>query len=174
MLQGEIFLDVRPDAHAPFYVKTKEVYVKVLGTVFNLSSYDNLYQTTLVSGSVEVGLASGEVYRLRPSEQITCKAGSEEVDIKQVDTGLYTSWVEGTIIFKDETIEVILQTLSRWYDFDVVYDNPHLKDYKFGVFVNKYGYIDPLLKMLESTDKLSFEVNGRVVSVKESELKRSV
>ena len=38
-LNGEAYLEVTKDAEHPFVVKTEEVEVKVLGTVFNVNAY---------------------------------------------------------------------------------------------------------------------------------------
>ncbi len=55
-LEGEAFFDVSKNAQKPFYVKTSDISMKVLGTSFNVKSYsdENTIQTTLVSGSVVI------------------------------------------------------------------------------------------------------------------------
>ena len=55
-LTGEAFFEVKRNSRRPFYVQTKDVTIKVLGTKFNVKSYpDELTsETTLVSGSVEI------------------------------------------------------------------------------------------------------------------------
>jgi ferric-dicitrate binding protein FerR (iron transport regulator) len=56
MLKGEAFFEVTKNAHRPFYVKTKDVTIRVWGTKFNVKSYpdENTSETTLVSGLVEI------------------------------------------------------------------------------------------------------------------------
>lgn len=56
ILNGEAFFEVKKNSHRPFYVKTKDVTIRVLGTTFNVKSYpdENTSETTLVSGSVEI------------------------------------------------------------------------------------------------------------------------
>jgi len=55
-LDGEAIFEVSHNKNHPFYVVTRDMEVKVLGTVFNLSAYldDNTTNTTLESGSVEL------------------------------------------------------------------------------------------------------------------------
>jgi transmembrane sensor len=55
-LTGEAFFEVKKNSKRPFYVQTKDVTIRVLGTVFNVKSYpdENTSETTLVSGSVEI------------------------------------------------------------------------------------------------------------------------
>jgi ferric-dicitrate binding protein FerR (iron transport regulator) len=56
ILNGEAFFEVKKNKHRPFYVKTKDITIRVLGTKFNVKSYpDELTtETTLVSGKVEI------------------------------------------------------------------------------------------------------------------------
>lgn len=56
ILDGEAFFDVKKNSASPFLVKTKDITVRVLGTTFNVKSYpdDNLTETTLVTGKVEI------------------------------------------------------------------------------------------------------------------------
>jgi len=55
-LVGEAFFEVKKNSKRPFYVKTKDVTIRVWGTKFNVKSYpdENTSETTLVSGSVEI------------------------------------------------------------------------------------------------------------------------
>lgn len=55
-LTGEAFFDVVKDPKHPFYVKVENMYVKVLGTEFNVQAYpdDERIVTTLLSGSVQL------------------------------------------------------------------------------------------------------------------------
>lgn len=68
-LNGEAFFDVAKDHKHPFIVHTGKMTVKVLGTKFNVKSYNNdaTSETTLIKGAVEVTLAD------RPSDRIILK-----------------------------------------------------------------------------------------------------
>ncbi|NWJ52921.1 MAG: FecR family protein [Bacteroidetes bacterium] len=56
VLNGEAFFEVKKNKHRPFYVKTNDITIRVLGTKFNVKSYpdENTTETTLVSGKVEI------------------------------------------------------------------------------------------------------------------------
>ncbi|MFN8254341.1 MAG: FecR family protein [Bacteroidales bacterium] len=55
-LEGEGFFDVTKNAAKPFFVKTKDIVIKVLGTTFNVKSYanDKTTETTLLTGKIEI------------------------------------------------------------------------------------------------------------------------
>ena len=83
--------------------------------------------------------------------------GSNSIQVRTVDTSFYTSWVKGKINFKDQRLEDIMKTLSRWYDMNVVYENEKLKNIRFGCNLNRYEEITPFVKLLEKTERSTRE-----------------
>lgn len=165
-LEGEGYFEVAKNG-VPFVVKTRGMRVEVLGTTFNLSAYpdDDAYQATLVNGSVKVVADNGESLLLKPSQQVTLDADNGEMEVRTVDTSFYTSWVQGKINFKDQRLEDIMETLSRWYDMEVSYDSPGIRDLRFGCSLDKHESIEPLLQLLEKTEKVSVKVNGKYIEL---------
>jgi ferric-dicitrate binding protein FerR (iron transport regulator) len=55
-LEGEAFFEVAKDSSRPFIVHTSDIDIKVLGTAFNVKSYEKekTIETTLIHGSIEV------------------------------------------------------------------------------------------------------------------------
>ncbi|MDR1224311.1 MAG: DUF4974 domain-containing protein [Tannerella sp.] len=163
-LQGEACFTVA-ESDRPFIVKAKGFEVEVQGTVFNVSAYEgDRRHTTLVEGSVEVRTAGGAGRILKPSEQASIEEGSDELSVCRVDVSEYTSWVNGKISFKDRRLEDILKNLSRWYEIEVEYSDPELKDLRFGCHVDRYGEIAPFLELLEKTGKVNVAVHDHKIT----------
>jgi ferric-dicitrate binding protein FerR (iron transport regulator) len=75
-LEGEAFFDIAEDKDKPFFVRTSDLNIKVLGTSFNVKSYANegTIETTLESGSISIhkeleGKKSDLV--LKPNQRLT-------------------------------------------------------------------------------------------------------
>lgn len=164
-LEGEAYFEVSKTGQ-PFIVQTKGMKIEVLGTTFNISAYANEeYQTTLVSGSVKVQTENGSNRILKPSEQACITPGSNQINVRNVDTAFYTSWIHGKINFKDQRLDDIMKTLARWYDMDVVYENEVTKELRFGCYVNRYNEITPLVKLLEQTGRVTVTVEGKTIKI---------
>ena len=164
-LEGEAYFEVSKTGQ-PFIVQTKGMKIEVLGTTFNISAYANEeYQTTLVSGSVKVQTENGSNRILKPSEQACITSGSNQINVRNVDTAFYTSWIHGKINFKDQRLDDIMKTLARWYDMDVVYENEATKELRFGCYVNRYNEITPLVKLLEQTGRVTVTVEGKTIKI---------
>ena len=102
-LEGEAFFDVVENKHQPFIVRTSSLSVKVLGTAFNVKSYDSdeTIETTLVRGKVSIETnqnKTGEIITLLPHQQAVFKKKSSMMVLaNQVNTETYTAWRTGKL-----------------------------------------------------------------------------
>ncbi|WP_159635020.1 FecR family protein [Sphingobacterium composti Ten et al. 2007 non Yoo et al. 2007] len=122
-LQGEAYFKVnklltQAGERIPFIVRSDRQNIKVLGTEFNISDYQEFTysHTTLVEGKVSVGASM-----LLPSEQYIIQGGKSA--IRHVNPSSYYAWKEGKFDFDDKPLSTILDEISLWYDIKVVYEN---------------------------------------------------
>lgn len=121
-VDGEIFLDVKPDASRPFIVRTGVVTIRVLGTKFNVSAYsgDPDTKVVLVSGSVKAGFGNKAAQMLQPGQMYDYSDG--KASITNVDVERYTSWIHGLYYYERETLAVVASRLSRNYGIEISCD----------------------------------------------------
>lgn len=165
MLSGEAFFDVARDESKPFIVETSRMDVKVLGTRFNVNAYtDNeVVSTTLVDGSVEVASGTQKPITLVPGEQAYGEAG--ELEKREVNIRLYTSWIDGRFMFNNVELEEIAKQISRWYDVEVFFTNENVKRTRFTGGMVKFKPLDDLIRMIESTSPVRFSVKGKTIVI---------
>ena len=77
---------------------------------------------------------------------------------------MYTSWRDGKFYFKAYTFEELVGKLERWYDFTMFYTNESIKNRRFSGVVNKHESLQDMLKFLEMTSDVQFNVKGNVVT----------
>ena len=165
-LSGEAYFEVAKNPSKPFIVQCKDYAVKVLGTSFNVNSYegDETSKTTLATGKVEIDM-DGKQTILKPGQQAIIKDG--EVNVREVDVEGYTTWMYENFRFKSESIQEIMTKLSRWYTIDVFYMNEAVKNYHFTGYLPRYAKIADVLELLSLTTNIKFDVKGRTVTVME-------
>ena len=162
-LDGEAFFDVAKDNKHPFIIKTKLLDFKVYGTSFNIEAYpkSNKVSTTLVKGSLGfVNKKGDELGKLVPGENLLY-SGSDEINITKVSLDLYTSWKEGAITFRNEKLKDVAIKLERWYNVEIVIRNPKLADELYFGTVMKNKPIDQILKVLQITSSLKYQIIPR-------------
>lgn len=167
-LTGEAYFEVAKDMDKPFRVKAKGLVVEVTGTSFNVNAYENSDKiiTTLVEGGVVVKNSSNTgTQLLNPSEQAVFNLVTGETDVKKVDTGLFTAWKDGKLIFQDTRLVEVMEVLSRWYSFDTFYRDPGIKDIKTSGNLDRRADVREFLDIIESTGKINFEIDGKNIVI---------
>lgn len=121
--EGEAYFQVAKNANKPFTVHTPTGPVKVLGTEFNVNAYTvGRVVTSLVSGKVAV--YSGEKsIELKPGSEAVAQGGGLTRN-KDFDMTNTLSWREGIHYFNNATITEVGVMLKRWFDVDLIIDNP--------------------------------------------------
>lgn len=165
-LSGEAYFEVEKDTDRPFYVITDAMKIRVYGTSFNVNTYGDKIQTVLVQGRIGIqGIASPKEYEVRPSELAEFNREGEFVGIRKVDVEAYVGWKDGVLIFENESLEHIMDVLALWYDVDIVFRDPELKEYNFGGYLKKYENIDVILDAISRIVGVKFVVKDKTVTV---------
>lgn len=164
VLSGEGYFEVAKDKTKPFKVMANGTEVTVLGTHFNVSSYEGERQTTvtLAEGSVRVNNEKSSV--LLTPNQSAVSADLGKLKVSNVNVAEVIAWKEGFFVFDNSDIKSIMKTLSRWYDFEIEYKGV-ITTKKFGGTFSRSKNIKDLLSALESFGAVHFSIEGRRVVV---------
>ncbi|MBK0382093.1 FecR family protein [Pedobacter sp. SD-b] len=164
-LSGEAYFEVAHNANAPFRVKTKDQTLTVLGTHFNVNSYDDedFVKTTLLQGSVKVvSVKNNQSKMLTPGQQSVLE--NNQLNVKLADVKNVIAWKNGYFRFNDEDIHVIMNQIARWYDVDIAY-NGNFNDMRFGGYISRDKSINEILNLMQVTKSIRFNIEGRKVIV---------
>lgn len=165
-LEGEAYFEVAKNPDKPFIVRTSKADIRVLGTKFNVKAYrdEDYTYATLNEGKVQVR-KDDLIETLKPNQQIIINNRTSEYKKKEVNASIYSAWVKGQFIFKDERLEDILISLSRWYNVSVFYPEAELKERRFSISIDRYDDIQILLNQMELTHRVDFTMNGSAIIV---------
>lgn len=165
-LTGEAYFSVEHEAERKFIVRTNKADIAVLGTEFGVRNYSEEGEllTTLVKGAVEVK-SDHSVQRIAPGEQ--AKVDDEgKIVVRDVNVDEYVAWKSGRVVFVNARLEDIMDELQRWYDFNVFYSSPELKEVRFTMDIVKYKEVSEIFELMEKIKRISFSVNGNSVILK--------
>ena len=169
---GEVYFEVAKGDRGQSFIVSADgrAEVEVLGTRFNVNSYgdEGEIAVTLLEGSVNfLVAASGISVPLHPGEQARLDDGGS-VRVATVDTRETMAWKDGKFVFDRADIRSIMRQLVRWYDVEVEYRGEVSS--LFGGTISRDVNISRVLRVLERTGKVSFEVEGNTVIVISHEL----
>jgi len=165
-LDGEAYFDVAKDKTRPFVVHTKRMDIQVLGTEFNVSTYasPHYYSTTLVEGSIQITTKNGDKRIIEPSEQAKIYIDDYKIQIANVDVQDVVAWTSGRTVFRNESLEVLANKLSRWYDIEFVVDD-ELKDLKFNGTLTKEKKLLHVLQMLKYVEGVDYKIGKDTIKL---------
>ena len=158
ILEGEAFFEVVKDKK-PFIVKTSFGDVRVLGTAFGINAYVDQPEgyTTLVRGKVSVTAGAGEPLVIQPGEQVVSskdgKTRKQEVNVDE-----FVGWKDGIYVFRDKKLFDIMNTLERWYNISVLFEDESLKSLLFTGNLKRYDDINVFFDALSRTGDLKYRV----------------
>lgn len=169
-MSGEAYFDVTQDKTRPLIVNVDNLDVEVLGTEFNVSSYneDVNIEVVLVEGSVKLS-AKDELQRnsieLSPGQRGSYARISKNVNIDSVNTSLYTSWMQGRLVFRNLTFDQILSKLERHYNIEIENKNTKLGKEVFNASFNEVK-IEEVLSFFNDTHEIEYEIKNNKVFIK--------
>lgn len=166
-LIGEAYFEVEKDKTKSFIVVSRGQELEVLGTHFNVNSYPDeiSIKTTLLEGSVRVSavhtksLAHVGSSILKPGMQSVFNSSGIKLQQLQDPEGAI-SWKSGYFTFNREQLDEIMRKVSRWYGVNVIYKDEQIKFIPFSGTITRFINVSEVLKMLELTGKVKFEIEG--------------
>ena len=167
-LSGEAYFEVTKDAAHPFIVNARKMDIQVLGTKFNVKAYadEDYDKTTLTEGHVRLtAITGGNKADLYPGFQSTIGYSDNHIQIDRANTEEALAWKNGMFIFDSEPLESIMRKISRWYNIDVDFSNPALKQYHFTGRIKRQENVQHMLNMITETARVKFKLNNRTLTI---------
>jgi transmembrane sensor len=159
-LSGEAYFEVSEDKQRPFVVTVNDSEVEVLGTHFNILSYeDEVLTTTLLEGSV-IFKHGGAERIIRPGQAAKLH---KDIRVEEVNIADAVAWKDGVTAFSNADIYSIMRQISRWYDLDVVYQGK-MPDRKFTGKIPRSARLSKVLKVLELSE-INFRIDEKIIVV---------
>ena len=173
---GEAYFEIakledKRKKRVPFYVYSNDQIVEVLGTHFNINSYDNeeYSKTTLLEGSVKIinEKSAAPAKILKPGQQAVIKRGDIQTKIMIADEAQALAWKDGYFLFKNTNIKDVVNELERWYNIDIQYED-EMEFENITGYISRNVKISSVLKMLQLSGIVDYEISGSTIIIKGS------
>ncbi len=163
-LTGEAWFEVTHDEKHPFSVDAGNLDLTVLGTAFNVSAYpdENYTEVVLENGSILVNsdlYAEGMV--MMPSERFVLQDGKASRSLTDPDK--YSSWKEGKLVFRSDSMSEVARRIERWYNVNVELVDSELENYSFRATFED-DPLEEVLKFLSMTSPIRYEITPREIT----------
>ena len=99
---------------------------------------------------------------LTPGEQVVVSLAGNVIK-RDVKVEEYVGWKDGWYIFREKPLEQVMETLARWYDVTVFYQNQSVKNIKFTGNLKRYDSIQTFLEVLAGSEEVKYKLDGNTV-----------
>lgn len=169
-LEGEGYFEVKRNEKIPFFVKTKDLQLQVLGTKFNFRDYpeDHEMVVSLLEGKVGLNnlLREEKEAVLSPDERAVLNKANGLLTVESVTASNASQWTDGYLFFDEELLPDIAKELERSYNVKIHIANDSLKTFRFyGNFVRREQNIQEVLEALASTEKMQYKIEERNITI---------
>ena len=169
-LEGEGYFEVKRNEKIPFFVKTKDLQLQVLGTKFNFRDYpeDHEVVVSLLEGKVGLNnlLREEKEAVLSPDERAVLNKANGLLTVESVTASNASQWTDGYLFFDEELLPDIAKELERSYNVTIHIANDSLKTFRFyGNFVRREQNIQEVLEALASTEKMQYKIEERNITI---------
>jgi transmembrane sensor len=163
-IDGEAFFDVAKDKGKPFIVHTPKTNIRVLGTRFNVNTYDPAkISTALVEGSVNINTAGHDMVTLTPGHEAIFNNDKTGFAVAGFDTGETLSWIQGTYYFHNVSLQQLSKVLERWFAVQVQFKNNTLSGRTFSGVLFKNESLQTFLDNLRSSDAIHAALKDNIL-----------
>lgn len=170
-LSGEAKFTVAKDKKRPFIVKTNDMNIEALGTVFNVSSYaeNSLTVATLVNGKVRVETkvaGDNKEYILEPLQQVVFDKETGKSFSCQARVDFELAWEEGHLVFRNASLEDIMQEIQRKYDVRIYANYKETKGEKLTVIFSNNEPVDEIFRTLKLlVNGFNYRIEGEKIYI---------
>jgi Fe2+-dicitrate sensor, membrane component len=168
VLNGEAYFDVTHNEEIPFIVRTGDVQVKVLGTTFNVESYqeDEFVNVTLETGKVSMNISKlKDEIIMEPNQQVIYNKESHEIQTFTVNAEKITGWKEGRHYYDAMPLRDITRKLKRYYDVDFKFGNEDIGDIIYTIEFDKKESINDILNIFSMERRLNFSMENNLITI---------
>ena len=164
---GEAYFNVQSDRKHPFIINVANRQVEVKGTVFNIRYYpeEELFQTSLEEGVVLVH-SDNRLIELLPGEQLSINTATGKSQLKKMSkVEDYSAWRTGKLMFENMPMENLMQLVERWYNHEIILDDPDLLNLKLSGVLKRNKSIEHFMKVLSLAQSIEYEIKEDTIHI---------
>lgn len=166
-IEGEAFFNVKKATNSIFEVRSNQIIASVYGTKFNFKNFSEDFSSDIVLVEGSLGISnenSNDINMLSPGYKASIDKEVFNISKSKVNSKIYTSWVDGDVIFRNETFEQIIQKLQRLYNITII-NNSKISNQLFNASINvEEEKIEEVLGYFNKIYNIDFQIfNNKII-----------
>jgi len=168
-LLGEAYFEVAQNSAQPFAVSTGNYRIDVLGTGFNVATAKSktAFETILETGKIAItGLQeNSSPIILKPGQRAALNPAGTALEITEVNTGLYTSWRSGLLLFEHKSLQEVMEDLRDYYHVRFEIQDPALAALPISGKLTLSTDINEVMKVVAAVAEVQFTIADDIIRI---------
>ena len=163
-LFGEAFFDVVEDPSKPFIIHTEKLAVRVLGTSFNVRVFPERENVIAVkTGKVLVKSNLNGSIELSTNQMVNVSDAGDISEVIAVNDKVF-AWIDNELIFDDDRIEEVFETLKNWYGVEFILNPKKFSDQRYTARFANPGLPEVMMSLSKFYEfQFKIDENGNVI-----------
>lgn len=158
-LEGEGFFDIAPDPRKLLTIHNGQADILALGTSLNINSYGNNMKVSLVEGSIIVSLRDKKT-QLKAGQELIMDKTTGQMAVDTFNQSYALGWIQGRYNTSGQTMEEVRAALIRWYNVNIVFDNPDLAKQLYNGAFSRGEPLETFLNNLKISGYLDYNIDS--------------
>jgi transmembrane sensor len=165
LIEGEAFFDVKRNPQHPFVVHTGKLNVQVLGTSFNIRSYQKLHHIQVSVATGKVGVVKGGkcLAMLLPGQQLSFLPLTSQYHQQTINANDTQSWKTGYTTLSQANFQELALVINNIFGLSLKAGNAHVNSYLFSLRIQHNLPADQILKVIGQIHNTHFRKEGKDV-----------
>ena len=171
LIEGRAFFDIKHEANHPFLVKTKSLNITVLGTSFDVRTYqkDGTTKVNVITGKVGItrpGHTNEPAIMLLPKQQVVLNKVSSQITKEPTREAVVNLWCKSPLVFEQENLDNVFRAIEKKYNTHIQVDNQKLLDERISITLSNQR-LDTIMEILSFTKHFNYQMaNDSTVIIK--------
>ncbi len=167
-LKGEACFNVAHDENKPFYVHAEHAVVRVVGTRFNVRSWETNPDVVITVAEGKVLVSRTDSTRdentviLTKNEQSTVPLTGPLTHLYNIDAERYFRWMQNEVHFVNSKVSEVVTQLERWYDYQFSFRDPKALDQIISVHI-RGANVEEVIRVISVVTSTNVNRNGRLI-----------
>lgn len=156
--EGEAFFEVAADSTRPFIVETAHLGIQVLGTSFNVKSYETLEDEAVAvhSGIVQVRDSAGVIAKLHATEGVTYNKAKGIVRLEPIDPRRAATWMTGVVHLEKASFSEVAQIVRNLHGIGLSAMDSRINNYRYNITLRADRTLEENLKIICAIHKNNY------------------
>ncbi|UNY98639.1 DUF4974 domain-containing protein [Zhouia spongiae] len=166
-LSGEAYFSVFKDRNKPFIVSAGDLKTKVFGTVFNVDAFQSSskIEVVLVEGSVGLFVEDESSPLMIKPNQLASYVLNQDITVTDVNIEDHVAWVDGVLLFRDESFSEIQRKLERHFGLTIKNYNKTIENRRFSGRFEKES-LEEVLQVIQDVAPFTYEYKNQTLTIK--------